>query len=673
VKGPWGRIALLFLLTVPLAVGQNIDMAAVRGEEEFQRGVRAYHQGRVSQAILAFTESLSHQPQDPRTRVWLGHAYYRSGFEDAALSQWDYAGRLGADTAYLRFLRQVVEDRRNVDLAGERDRRYVVAGELSGTPGNIRIFSRPTSLRPRPDGSFYLTSFATHEVLILDVNGVSTRQLSGGVLGFSQPYDIMPLPSGDLVVSEFGADRLVRLSPGGRRITEMGSRGTGAGELLGPQYLAVDDGGFIYVTDWGNRRVSKFSSEGEFLLSFGRRTPGFAGFSAPTGIVAFRGSVYVADARRRSVAEFDESGNFIREIADIGLERPEMLSVYDARRLLVADGNRVALLDVDHELLEPVSTENALGGRLTGAVLDQNGNILVSDFEEDQVYFLSESSTLFSGLFVHVERVIAEDFPRVFVELSVADRLGNPIVGLRNSNFLAMENGRRLDDLQLVGAPDQESQTSFSLLIEGSPGVVSRHPELQEALEGTLGAMGADDRRNIVLAADSPVAFTGAESSRSLYSRHSGVATTDWYFDLGLRDAAMGLLTHPQRRAIVFFSSGSLPDHAFDRYGLPETAELLKNNQISFSVVYLSPSASSLELDYLVRETGGSSAYVYQEEGVRPVVDAARRVPGGRYLLRYNSTSQTDFGRAYLPLVFETYLFRKSGRGELGYYPPLEF
>ncbi len=670
---PWVRVAFLLLIVLPAAVGQNIDMAAVRGEEEFQRGVRAYHQARLSQAILAFTESLSHQPQDPRTRVWLGHAYYRSGFEDAALSQWEYAGRLGSDTAYLRFLRQVVAQRRNVDLQAEADRRYVVAGELSGTPGNIRVFSRPTSLRPRPDGSFYLTSFATHEVLVLDVNGVPTRQLSGGVLGFSQPYDIMPLPSGDLVVSEFGADRVVRLSPGGRRIVEMGSRGTNAGQLLGPQYLAVDGGGFVYVTDWGNRRVSKFSSEGEFLLSFGRRAPGFDGFSAPTGIVAVDGRIFVADARRRSVAEFDTSGNFVREIADIGLQRPEMLSVYDSRRLLVADGDRVALLDVDNEVLEPVTSERSIGSRITGVTLDQNGNILASDLEEDRVYFLSESSSLFGGLFVHVDRVIAEDFPRIFVELSVSDRRGNPIVGLRSSNFLAMENGRRLDDVQLVGAPDQGSRTSFSLLIEASPAAVARHQELEAALEGTLAGITGEDRRGLILAADAPVAVTGSEAAGSLYSRHRGVATPAWSFDLGLRDAAMRLLTQPERRAVIFYAAGPLPDHAFDRYGLPETAELLKNNQVSFSVVYLSPSTSSPELDFLVRETGGSAAYVYQEEGVRPVTEAARSVPGGRYLLRYESTSQTDFGRAYLPLVVETYLFRKSGRGELGYYPPLEF
>ncbi len=560
-----------------------------------------------------------------------------------------------------------------MDLEAEADRRYVVAGELSGTPGNIRVFSRPTSVRPRPDGSFYLTSFATHEVLVLDVNGVPTRQLSGGVLGFSQPYDIMPLPSDDLVVSEFGADRLVRLSPGGRRVLEMGSRGTEAGELLGPQYLAVDEGGFIYVTDWGNRRVSKFSSEGDFLLSFGRRSPGFDGFSAPTGIVAVDGRIFVADARRRSVVEFDTSGNFIREVSDIGLQRPEMLSVFDSRRLLIADGDRVVLLDVDDEVLEPVAAQGSVGSRLTGVAVDQNGTILAADFEEDLVYFLSESSTLFGGLFVHVDRVIAEDFPRVFVEISVSDRRGNPIVGLRSSNFLAMENGRRLDDVQLVGAPDQGTSTSFSLLIEASPAAVARHQELQAALQGTFAEITEEDRRGIIFAADSPVALTGSEAGGSLYSRHQGVATPAWNFDLAIRDAAMGLLTHPQRRTIVFYAAGPLPDHAFDRYGLPETAELLKNNQISFSVVYLTPSVSSLELDYLVRETGGSSAYVYQEEGVRPVFEAARRVPGGRYLLRYNSASQTDFGRAYLPLVVETYLFRKSGRGELGYYPPLEF
>ncbi len=675
-RHPGYVVLLAFVLCAPMPLLSQVDMDAVRGEEEFRRGVRAYHQGRISQAILAFTESLSYEPQNPRTRVWLGHAYYRAGFEDAALSQWEYAGRIGSDTAYLRFLQEVVQGRREFRPDVTRDQRYVVAGEIVGTPGSIRLFARPTCVRPREDGSFYLTSFATHEVLILDVNGVPTRQLQGGVLGFSQPYDILPLPSGDLVVSEFGADRLARISPSGRRLLEIGERGTGEGQLLGPQYLAVDDRGFIYVTDWGNRRVSKFSPDGEHLLTFG-------GFAAPTGIVWFRGSIYVADSRRRSVTEYDRSGNFMREIADVGLRGPEMLSVYDSRRLLVTDEHRVVLLDVEDEVVEPVTTEGELGRRLTSAVVDRNGNILVSDFEEDKLYFLAESTSLFGGLLVQVHRIVSEEFPTVLVEMTVEDREGNPVVGLRASNFLGMESGRRLEDLELVGAPDSQDETGFVLLIEASPEVAHGHEALSDALAGIGSSLAPGDTQQVVLAAEAPVELTREEVSRSLYARHSGVSDPGWRFDVGLRSAAMELLTQTQRRSIVFLSSGALPDHAFDRYGLPETAELLKNNHISFSVIYLnaagrsdaggSPYGMVPELDYLVRETGGSNAYLYQDEGVRPVVEAARKNAGGRYLLRYTSTAATDFGRAYIPLVVETYLFRKSGRGELGFYPPAEF
>jgi DNA-binding beta-propeller fold protein YncE len=47
--------------------------------------------------------------------------------------------------------------------------------------------------------------------------------------------------------------------------------GGGAGQFgsLGPQGVAVDSEGDVYVADWSNRRVQKLSSDGEFLLTFG--------------------------------------------------------------------------------------------------------------------------------------------------------------------------------------------------------------------------------------------------------------------------------------------------------------------------------------------------------------------------------------------------------------------
>jgi hypothetical protein len=53
--------------------------------------------------------------------------------------------------------------------------------------------------------------------------------------------------------------------------TTFGSSGSGAGQLSGPQGVAVDNAtGDVYVADRGNQRVVKFDATGNFILTFGK-------------------------------------------------------------------------------------------------------------------------------------------------------------------------------------------------------------------------------------------------------------------------------------------------------------------------------------------------------------------------------------------------------------------
>lgn len=48
-----------------------------------------------------------------------------------------------------------------------------------------------------------------------------------------------------------------------------GSSGSAPGELRGPVGVAVDDSGFVYVSDSGNDRIQKFTAEGRFVEEWG--------------------------------------------------------------------------------------------------------------------------------------------------------------------------------------------------------------------------------------------------------------------------------------------------------------------------------------------------------------------------------------------------------------------
>jgi len=85
-----------------------------------------------------------------------------------------------------------------------------------------------------------------------------------------------------------------------------------------PQQIAVDDERKIYVADTGNSRIQKFTSDGEFLSSWG--TNGFENgeLQSPVGIAIYENNVYVVDEMQNTIQKFDNDGNFILKWGEFG-------------------------------------------------------------------------------------------------------------------------------------------------------------------------------------------------------------------------------------------------------------------------------------------------------------------------------------------------------------------
>ena len=72
------------------------------------------------------------------------------------------------------------------------------------------------------------------------------------------PYDVAFGPDGDLYVCEYGNSRVQRFTTGGQPLGTWGRPGRGPGELDNPYALAVDSTGAVSVVDSGNHRVQRF-------------------------------------------------------------------------------------------------------------------------------------------------------------------------------------------------------------------------------------------------------------------------------------------------------------------------------------------------------------------------------------------------------------------------------
>jgi DNA-binding beta-propeller fold protein YncE len=665
------------------------DLNGVRASEEFRTGIQAYNRYAYNEAIRAFESALAYRPGEAVILDWLGRAYYKSGLEEIALQQWERAaegyGDRRDESTLARSRIETVAARRSqlVSISNSTtDRsRFVEGGIFAGLQDGTMIFRQPTAILPCTDGTAWVAAYTSNELVRIDPNGVIRERLRGPLTGFDRPYDITRGLDGRLYVSEFRGGRVSILDAAGRWQAYAGSKGFKAGELIGPSSLAIDDAGYVYVVEYGNQRVSKFSPDGEFIHNFGQKDGLFPGFLSPTGIVYRNGELFVADNLKKTIYVFDPDGMYLGIFLDEGLESPESMRIWDDNTFLVADAQRLLLIDVNTAIVREAGLAGNRNTRIIDANFDQNGNILTANFSANEVAVMQSVDELASGLFVQIDRIVTENFPLVTLDVSVTDRKGRPIVGLHDTNFFLSEGQSeamvQAAEQTLLGSLDLAARADIAIIVERSTATAGMREDLAAAFRDIYSATyGTNLAISGVISAginpereqydpESPSSFTLAARGRAnSYSPR-------WRFDSAIRLAADDLMPLSKKRAILFVTSGALGERSFEQYTITELAAYLKNNQIGFYPLVTGQNPADDDLDYLARATGGQILRLYAPAGISGSIKSIAERSSGSYLLQYRSSLPSDFGRAFLPIEAEVYILERSGRDRAGYFAPL--
>ncbi|MDR1931504.1 MAG: 6-bladed beta-propeller [Spirochaetales bacterium] len=657
--------------------GGALDFDQVRADEEFRSGVRAFHNAFYNEAILSFQRSLSFKPAAAATRSWLGRAYYLAGFTDAALAEWKTAAASTGGSALLESFIEILETRQGIVRELQGGEKWVLAGDIQGTAGEQTIFRRPVTVHARGDGSVFVVSYLTNEIVRIDLNGIVRQRLRGGLAGFDHPFDLVEADDGTLYVSEFRGDRVTKCSASGSVISVLGGKGRGEGQLLGPQYLALDPEGSLYVSDWGNRRVVKFNRDGEFVTSFGQKNDFYPGFLAPTGIAFHNEYVYVADSLRKHIAVFDPSGNYIRTLLAGRLSSPEGIRVLENGNFLISDTQRLFSYNAESGELALLSDFGGQAKRVLAADEDANGNIVAADFDTGTIHVLSELTGISSGLTAMIKRITAAEHPDVLVDVHVSNRMGEPVVGLSAQNFIVTERRLAVGAAEMPFASYRSETLDLALIVGRSAGMADAQALTERIVRDVAEKLSDFAAFRVVSPGPTPAIVSRPGDSRE-FMVNAAVDKKEnyepaWAFDLGVRLGVTELLSSRNRKAVIFITDGNLGPGAFKSYGLQETLDYMRNNSIVFYPVYIQPPSSGEELDFLAKETGGRVYGYYNAGALGNLARDLAKQKDGSYLLSYRSSQPTDFGRAYIPVEVEVNLVRRSGRDEAGYFAPLEF
>jgi len=168
------------------------------------------------------------------------------------------------------------------------------------------MFIHPHGICVDPEDNVWVTDEQDHEgkgqqILKFSPDGNLLMTLGkAGVAGdgpdtFNQPSDAIVAPNGDIFVADghtpgYFNSRIIKFSKDGKFIKSWGKRGSAPGELEGAHGLTMDSRGRLFVADRSNNRIQIFDQNGRFLdqwMQFGR----------PSGIfIDKKDNLYVADS-----------------------------------------------------------------------------------------------------------------------------------------------------------------------------------------------------------------------------------------------------------------------------------------------------------------------------------------------------------------------------------------
>jgi len=143
------------------------------------------------------------------------------------------------------------------------------------------------------------------------------------------------------------------------------------GHFFQLESLSVDNEGNVYVTDSGNARIQKFTSDGQFLETWGVSGIDNGEFKKPTGIATYENNVYVVDSEQARIQVFDSTGKFLQSWGKFGSEQgeffyPQGISISNDGVVYVADtkNHRIQQFTTDGEFLSSFGIFGPGDGRL---------------------------------------------------------------------------------------------------------------------------------------------------------------------------------------------------------------------------------------------------------------------------------------------------------------------
>jgi sugar lactone lactonase YvrE len=233
---------------------------------------------------------------------------------------------------------------------------YRTIRDWAKPPGDLP-WAAVTAVEPAPDGSIYVihrcsanSCAGRNEAPILKFDKSGKLLKSWGESLFVFPHGATVDAEGNLWVTDARIEngkgyQVFKFNPDGRILLTLGKAGVASAEpglFDEPTDVAIGNNGDIFITEGhsggttGNDRISKFSSDGKFIKSWGKKGTRAIDLDSPHTIaIDSRGRLFVGDRGNNRIQVFDQDGRLLEEWRHFG--RPSGIAITRDDTIYVAD------------------------------------------------------------------------------------------------------------------------------------------------------------------------------------------------------------------------------------------------------------------------------------------------------------------------------------------------
>jgi streptogramin lyase/signal transduction histidine kinase len=221
---------------------------------------------------------------------------------------------------------------------------------------------------------------------------------------FAGPEGIAKDSAGNVYVIDNGNHRVMKFTSSGTYISKWGNQGTSTGQFNYPHGITIDSSDNIYVADTSNNRIQQFTTAGVFVRSFGSFGTGNGQMIAPSGVaVDVFGNVYVADTLNNRIQKFTNTGTYISKwgssgTGDYQFNTPYAIDTDPAGNVYVADkaNQRIMKYNLNAVFVSKWGTNGTGDGQFqnpAGLALDNYGFVYVADNLNHRIQKFTDSGT----------------------------------------------------------------------------------------------------------------------------------------------------------------------------------------------------------------------------------------------------------------------------------------